>query len=181
MLKDAMLLWKFNRGSADVLLQIYEKYKDQLVTLATALLHDANAGEDAVHDVFVSLIRSAPKLKLSRSLKAYLTVSVVNNVRSRIKAKRREQTVGLDNTDTIISDTDRPDGFAIFGEQMKRLTFSLAQLPYEQREVIMLRHYSGMKFKAIAESQGVSTNTVQGRYRYGLEKLRSLLNGQVKK
>jgi hypothetical protein len=36
-----------------------------------------------------------------------------------------------------------------------------------------------MKFKAVAEFQGVSINTIQGRYRYGLDKLRSLLNGEV--
>jgi len=69
----------------------------------------------------------------------------------------------------------------IFGEQLRRLNEALAQLPYEQREVVLLRIYSGLKFKAIAESQGVSINTVQGRYRYGLDKMRSLLNGEVEK
>ncbi len=57
----------------------------------------------------------------------------------------------------------------------------MALLPYEQREVLMLHLHSGMKFRQIAETQGVSTNTVQGRYRYGLDKLRSMLNGEVTK
>ena len=69
----------------------------------------------------------------------------------------------------------------MFAEELRQLTRSLGQLPYEQREVIILHLYSGMKFKAIAKSQCVSINTIQGRYRYGLDKLRSLLNGEVKK
>ncbi|MEA3226372.1 MAG: sigma factor-like helix-turn-helix DNA-binding protein, partial [Planctomycetota bacterium] len=52
--------------------------------------------------------------------------------------------------------------------------------PYEQREVLILHSYSGMKFRTIAKQQGVSINTAQGRYRYALDKLRSILNGEVR-
>ena len=47
------------------------------------------------------------------------------------------------------------------------------------REVVVLRLCSGMRFQAIARMQGVSINTVQGRYRYGLDKLKTLLNGKL--
>jgi RNA polymerase sigma-70 factor (ECF subfamily) len=57
----------------------------------------------------------------------------------------------------------------------------MQQLPCEQREVIILHLQSGMRFRAIADSQGVSINTIQSRYRYGLDKLRSLLDFEVKK
>jgi RNA polymerase sigma-70 factor (ECF subfamily) len=56
---------------------------------------------------------------------------------------------------------------------------ALAELPYEQREAVVLRFCSGMRFRAIARMQGVSTNTVQGRYRYGLDKLKTLLDGKL--
>lgn len=46
---------------------------------------------------------------------------------------------------------------------------------------MLLHLYSGMKFKAIAKLCRESVNTVKGRYRYGLEKLRSLLNSEVAK
>ena len=46
---------------------------------------------------------------------------------------------------------------------------------------MLLHSYSGLKFKAIAESQGLSINTVKGRYRYAVDKLRSMLNSEVKK
>ena len=181
MLEDRLLIWKFNRGNRDVLRRIYEKYKDDLVTLAAALLHDKNAAEDAVHDVFVSFIKSADKFRLTGSLKGYLATCVANNARNINKARQRHQSIALDKPDAIMSDSDRPDASTMFGEELRQSSWSLAQLPYEQREVIILHLYSGMKFKAIAKSQGVSINTVQGRYRYGLDKLRSLLNSEVKK
>lgn len=52
---------------------------------------------------------------------------------------------------------------------------ALASLPEEQREVFILREYSGVPFKEIAEVTGVSENTVKSRMRYALEGLRRRL------
>ena len=180
MLQDKLLIWKFNHGNPDVLRQIYEKYKDDLLTLATALLYQKTEAEDVVHDVFCSLIRSAQKLRLTTSLKGYLVTCVANNARNKNRAKAKHNSIGLGSTRPVSSDANPPDAAAIFGEELRLLSSSLAQLPYDQREVILLRLYSGMKFKAIAALEGQSINTIQGRYRYGLDKLRSLMNGEVK-
>ena len=179
MLEDRLLIWKFNRGNRDVLRRIYEKHKDDLVTLAAALLHDKTGAEDAVHDAFVSFIKSAEKFRLTGGLKGYLSTCVANNARNINKARQRHQSSALDEAGAIMSDSNRPECTAMFGEELRQLSRSLGQLPYEQREVIILHVYSGMRFKAIAKSEGVSINTIQGRYRYGLDKLRSLLNGEV--
>jgi RNA polymerase sigma-70 factor (ECF subfamily) len=181
MLEDRLLIWKFNRGSAEAVRRIYEKYKDDLVTLAAALLRNVGAAEDAVHDVFVSFLDSAGNFRLTGSLRGYLATCVANNARNRIKAGQRRQDVGLDEAQPLASNIDAPDCQAISGEELRRLEWALGRLPYEQREVLLLRLHSGLKFRAIAESQGVSINTVQGRYRYGLDKLRSLLNSEAEK
>jgi RNA polymerase sigma-70 factor (ECF subfamily) len=66
-------------------------------------------------------------------------------------------------------------------EEIARLEEVLKYLPYEQKEAVMLHLKGGMKFMQIAEIQDVSINTVQSRYRYGIEKLRLLLSeGSVK-
>ena len=181
MLEDRLLVWKFNRGRREVLRRVYEKYKDDLLTLATALLYDKTEAQDAVHDVFLAFIKSAQKFRLTGSLKAYLATCVANNARNRNKAKQVRQTVGLAQAAPIESDSLRPDYAAMFGEDLRLLSASLAQLPYAQREVIILHLYSGLKFKQIAQMQAESINTIQGRYRYGLDKLRALLDGEVKK
>jgi RNA polymerase sigma-70 factor (ECF subfamily) len=53
----------------------------------------------------------------------------------------------------------------------------LANLPTEQREVIVLKIWHGCTFEAIGELLEVSPNTAAGRYRYGLQKLRTCLKG----
>jgi RNA polymerase sigma-70 factor (ECF subfamily) len=181
MLQDKLLIWKFNQGRKDVLRCIYEKYKDDLVTLAAALLFDVNSAEDVVHDVFVSFLKSFEGFKLTGSLKGYLTICVANNARNKNKARQRHQNVSIDEKGQIISGAKKPDAAAIFGEELHQLLLALGQLPYEQREVLMLHIHSGLKFKTIAKSQNVSINTVQGRYRYALDKLRLMLNSEVKK
>ena len=70
--------------------------------------------------------------------------------------------------------------WVILDEQATLLNNAVAELPDEQREVILLRLKADMKFREIAKLQETSTNTVLSRYRYGLEKLRSTLNGEVK-
>ena len=179
-LEDKRAVLEFNRGNRDVLHGIYEKYKKDLMTLAVALLHDKNAAEDVVHDVFVSFISSAERFRLTGSLKGYLAVCVANRIRNLNKAKQNRQAAGRQEAKAVVSDSERPDLSAMFGEELHQLALALGQLPYLQRETVLLRIYSGMKFKTIARLQGESVNTIKGRYRYGLDKLRSLLNSEVR-
>jgi RNA polymerase sigma factor (sigma-70 family) len=181
MLEDRLLIWKFNRGRKEALRYIYEKYKNDLVTLAAALLADVASAEDVVHDVFVRFIKSSEGFRLTGSLKGYLATCVANDARNRNKARHKQASYGLGKTDVISSNSNSPDAAAIFGEELRQLGSALAQLPYEQREVLILHIYSGLKFKAIAKSQGISINTVQGRYRYAMNELRSSLNSEAKK
>jgi RNA polymerase sigma-70 factor (ECF subfamily) len=179
MLEDKLLIWKLNRGSTEVLAVIYEKYKHDLVTLATGLLTNVSAAEDVVHDVFVSFIKSAGRFRLTGSLKGYLAACVANAARNKNKATHRRRSTNIEQTDLSSPASASPDDCAIRGEQQRRVISALAQLPYEQREALVLHIYGGMKFRAIAQQQDVSTNTVQGRYRYALDRLRSLLNREV--
>ena len=71
MLEDALFVWKLNRGDKSAIASIYEKYKDDLVTLAAVLLNQKSQAEDAVHDVFAAFIKSGQKFRLTGSLKSY--------------------------------------------------------------------------------------------------------------
>jgi len=181
MLEDKLLVWKFNRGNRDALRGIYEKHKNDLVTLAAALLIDVGSAEDVVHDVFVTFIRSSRRFQLTGNLKGFLATCVANGARNRNRAGRRRRCIDLDDAGAVEAHSPGPECNAIFGEESRWLAGAIGQLPYEQREVLLLRSYSGLKFKTIAVSQGVSVNTARGRYRYAVEKLRSILDGEVKK
>jgi RNA polymerase sigma-70 factor (ECF subfamily) len=181
MLEDTLLIWKFKGGSREALCRIYQKYRKDLLRLATILLNDANDAEDIVHDVFLSFAQSAQKLRLSGSLRNYLLTCVANRARNRNRACQHRRTVGLDDAEQVVSDAKRPDEWIVCSEELRRWSDLLARLPFEQREVVVLHLRAGMKFRQIAKLQGISVNTVKGRYRYGLDKLRSILNGEVEK
>ena len=56
---------------------------------------------------------------------------------------------------------------------------ALTELPYEQREAVLLHLQAGLKFREIANVQRISAKTAESRYRYGLNKLRSMLNSEA--
>ena len=180
MIEDRLLIYKFKRGNRSALQRIYEKYRGYLLTLATALLNDVNTAEDVVHDFFVSFAQSAESLRLDGSLKWYLVTCVANRARDRMRAAKRRG-VSLDYADSMCSDANAPESSAICNEELQLLNGALDQIPYEQREVVILHTRGQMRFRAIANLQSVSIKTVQSRYRYGLDKLRVILDGQVKK
>jgi RNA polymerase sigma-70 factor (ECF subfamily) len=179
MLEDKILAWRFKKGSRAALCRIYEKYYDYLLTVATALLNDVNAAEDVVHDSFLKLSESAHLLNPRRSLKWYLVACVSNRAHDQIRGRRRKA-VSLDESLPLQSEAYEPASAAIRNEQMQIISDALEQLPYEQREVVVLHTRGRMTFKAIAKLRQVSVRTIHSRYRYGLDKLKTLLNGQVK-
>lgn len=180
MLEDKMLLLKVKRGNPDALRRIYEKYKDELLALAISLSNDRTAAEDALHDAFVSFAQHAEQLQLRTSLKSYLSSCIANRVRNLNRAKSA-RTGLLRRVAADKSDWARTDRMATSAELSERIEEAMEQVPYEQREVIILHLQSGMRFKQIAKWRGVSINTIQSRYRYGLDKLRMLLNGTVER
>lgn len=181
MLEDKLLIRRFNRGDTDALRCIYEKYKNDLFKVAAALLNDKDCIEDVVHDVFVSLAGTVGNFRLSGSLKGYLSICVANRARDRNRAIKRQKNLSPDNANLTRSDKNWPDKSAILDELSEKLDYAMSIVPEEQREIIILHLLSKMRFRQIAKSKGVSVNTVISRYRYGLDKLRSILDGEFEK
>jgi RNA polymerase sigma-70 factor (ECF subfamily) len=180
MIDEKILVWRFNRGSKDAFQMIYEKYKDNLLGLAITLLRDRSLAEDVVHDVFVAFAGTTGSFRLSGALKGYLSTCVANAARDRNRL-RLCRDVSLEAAEAMDSDSDNPVEYAIDCEQSGRLLQLLGRLPYEQQEVIVLHLHQEMRFKEIAEALGISINTAQSRYRYGLDKLRSIISSKVTK
>jgi RNA polymerase sigma-70 factor (ECF subfamily) len=178
-LEDRLLVWKFKHGSKDAFCRIYDKYRDDLLRLALSLLNETDMAEDIVHDVFTTFIHKRRQFRLTGSLRSYLATCVANRARNENRSYQRRHKTGPDDTDSTASDSNRPDRWIICSDEFKRLNEALAQLPYDQRETVILRTQSGMKFRHIAEARHVPIKTVQSRYQAGLNKLRSLLNSEV--
>jgi RNA polymerase sigma-70 factor (ECF subfamily) len=180
-MEDKLLVFRCKRGSKEALARIYEKYKRDLLLLAAALLNDTGIAEDVVHDVFVRFVEDVPNFRLTGSLKGYLLTCAANCARNRNRAASVRKSIKASPEDPAIAGLDEPAEAIICNEQLQRLSAAMAQLPYEQREVITLHLHAAMTFGTIAESQGISVNTAKSRYRYGLDKLRLILNHEAEK
>ena len=178
MLEDKLLVLKCRHGNKDAMCRIYAKYKDYLLTVAKGLIGNQAEAEDVVHDVFVAFAGLAGKFQLTGSLKGYLATSVINRTRDRIRARKR-RAEALDSANSFVAGSHNPEQYAAEAEELIRLRQALRKIPYKQRETIILHIKGGMKFREIARLQGISVSTIHGRYRYGLDKLRSLLNSEV--
>ncbi len=182
MVEDRILVWKFKCGSKGALRAIYQKYADELLTLAGNLLEDKAAAQDVVQDVFVSFVQTIEKFHLTGSLKGYLATCVANRCRDYHRRNtRRQTTAAASQAERTAPEAKSPLQLMICSEELEKLSAALSELPYEQRETIVLRLHGDLRFRQIAKMQNVSTKTAQSRYRYGLDKLRSTMNGEVRK
>jgi len=176
---EKLLVWRLNRGDASALSEIYEKYRDDLLRLAVSMLSDVATAEDVVQDVFVKFAGSARTFRLTGSLKGFLATCVANATRNKLKSAVRRKTTGLDEAMGLASEASGPERWVICSDEFDRVSDAMAQLPFEQREVVTMYLYGEMAFKEVAQWQKTSIKTVQSRYRYGLNKLRSVLNSEV--
>ena len=163
----------------DALRRIYEKYKPELLSTAGALLNDPGAVEDVLHDVFVRFASQAGRFRLKGSLKGYLAICVANrarNINRQGRQSRHEIPMDAKLRTSELSDPSKAVGNT---EQRRIFANALAKLGHQQRHVVVLHVLGSLRFCEIARQSGDSINTVQSRYRYGLAKLQSLLNGQV--
>ncbi len=178
MLEDRVLLEKFKSGSRDAFRLIYGKYADDLLNLAANLLNDTAGAEDVVQDVFISFVQSVEQFHLKGSLKGYLATCVANRARDYLRKSKHQR----NETEYAEPESKSPVQLVIRDEELQKLSYALTELPYEQREVIALHLYGDLRFRQIAKMRNVSIKTIQSQYRYGLDKLRSMMNnGEVKK
>jgi RNA polymerase sigma-70 factor, ECF subfamily len=179
MLKERYLIWRFKHGSAEAFERIYERYKRDLLKLAVVLLGDAHAAEDIVHDVFIHVARTRANLRVTGNLRALLATCVANRARNHRRDAYRYSNMLARHAEGKPTQVQGAVRWAIVSEQLQTLGAAMMQLPDDQREAVALHLGAGMSFPEIARIQKVSVNTVQGRCRYGLKKLRSLLNSEA--
>ncbi|MBN1361670.1 MAG: sigma-70 family RNA polymerase sigma factor [Sedimentisphaerales bacterium] len=179
MLEDKVLLWRLRRGSTRALSYIYSKYENDLLSLAVSLLGRADRAEDVLQDVFTRFIETLDAFELTGSLKGYLAKCVANRSRDILRRDRHRVGAPLETASHVESRQDDPLQRAINDEESHKLREALQQLPREQQEAVLLHLQVGLKFRDVADVQGVSAKTTESRYRYGISRLRSMLNGQV--
>ena len=147
---------------------LYETSAPQILLYGRALGLSHSESEDVLQETFIALMQKddAPEEPLHYCLRSFRN-KALNHKRSLWRRLTRE----LESHRWF----ERTNGES---PQERAAMRCLARLPAEQREVIVLKIWNDYTFENIGELLELSPNTVAGRYRYGLQKLRACLNEQ---
>lgn len=161
-------------GRADAFTELYDLFGERMFRCAQWLADGREEAEDAVQDVFISLVRSRERLRRVDDLAAYLFSAVRRRVaRSGARARKSAPLPDDVATPALANGMTARDG-----ELREQLEAALRLLPTEQREVVVLKLDGELTFAQIARTLDISPHTAASRYRYAVEKLRSLLGDE---
>jgi len=165
---DARFLAALAAGEGWAFQSLYDFLGERLYRVAFALLGRREDAEDAVQDVFLSLVRYRKSLLQVADLPAYV-FAALRRAAAQVAASRARAPAPLEAEVPAGVEGDSP------GLATDRLERALRALPEEQREVLHLKIEGELTFAEIAGVLGVSLHTVASRYRRALEKLRDRL------
>jgi RNA polymerase sigma-70 factor (sigma-E family) len=154
--------------------ELYAAQRLSLVRLAVLLVDDIAVAEDVVQDVFAGLLSGGKRLRDPDAALAYLRQGVVNRARSVL---RRRQTARA-YTPPADAPPDGPDDIAVLGEEHRAVLAALRQVGDRQRQVLVLRYWSGLSEAQIADTLGISPGTVKSTASRGLVALQKILEGR---
>ncbi len=140
-----------------------------------AMTGDEALAGDTVQEVFVKLARDIAPLSRARSEKAYLYRMARNAALDALRRRESRDAATAAWAAEVpqwFEPTAASDGAILSAEQVAA---ALAALPDEQRTVVQLHVWDELSFREIGLIHGIPTQTAASRYRYGLEKLRTLL------
>jgi RNA polymerase sigma-70 factor (ECF subfamily) len=180
-LTDNDLINLFVAGNVNALEVLVLRHKDKLYTSILFLVKDKYLAEDIFQDVFIRIIdtmRSGRYTEEGKFLPWAMRIAHNLCVDHFRKVKRTPTIRTGENHDIfeVLNFTeDSAEDKMMKKQSHNRVKDMLDQLPEDQREVIILRHYADMSFKEIASVTNCSINTALGRMRYGLINLRKMM------
>jgi RNA polymerase sigma-70 factor (ECF subfamily) len=173
----------------DALVEIYATRLYGYFYRLTGSRHDA---EDLLQELFVRLVRMIGRYEHDGRFDGWLFRIATNLVRDRVRRARQVKVVRwepvpgaeLEEADPLAS---RPDPLACDprdrlerSEQVDCMQRALARLPEAEREVLLLRHFSQLSFREIAELMGTPLGTALARAHRGLARLREMMESEMR-
>lgn len=158
----------------DDLGELYVAHRLSLMRLAVLLVDDRASAEDVVQDAFAGLAAKGGALRDPDAALAYLRKSVVN--RSRSALRRRRTARGYAPPRGI--EAARPDERAVLAEEHREILAALDRLAPRQREVLVLRYWSGLSEAEIADVLGISRGSVKSTSSRALDRLETCIGGE---
>ncbi len=148
---------------------------------------DHDMAMEVSQKTFISMCKNLPALQDNARFKSWLYKIAVNYCREEARKKKGNRSLSFDlvwnkdaedspNWESSSQRYDNPESQFQQRELSDVLQEALMELNVEQREVVIMKEYEGLKFREIAEVLNISENTVKSRMYYGLDGLRKILD-----
>jgi RNA polymerase sigma-70 factor (ECF subfamily) len=164
---ERKLIREAQRGSREALAALYELHWERAQRAAYLVVHDAAAAEDIAQEAFLAAVDSLGRFDRRRPFAPWLHRIVVNRAIDWGRREALRRSAGDPENQTIAGQTGEPAA----GELMP----ALAQLPPEQRAVVVLRYLLEYTPGEIGRMLELPRGTVNSRLRRGLDRLRDLI------
>ena len=182
---DDELIHQYQNGEESAISELLERHKKRVFGYILNVVRDKHIAEDIFQETFFKVIRTLKKQQYKGEGKfIQWVVRIAHNLMiDHFRQKGRINTVSrivrpdgkvLDVFDVVKVEDDSHEDTIVKHQIRKDLRKLVDHLPFEQKEVVILRHYYDMSFKEIADMTNVSINTALGRMRYALINLRRL-------
>jgi RNA polymerase sigma-70 factor (sigma-E family) len=146
----------------------------RLVSLARFFVDDRTAAEDLVQEAFIRLARSSHRIRDEERAAAYLRSIVINLARDH----NRRGLVSFRHRPPAAPDEPSAEEHAAETEERQEVVAALRALPKRQRDCVALRYYLDLSIPDIAETLGVSTNSVKTHLQRGLRSMAQTLEAK---
>lgn len=181
-LSDYELVKQFIEGKSSSFEILINRHKDKVYSYIYMTVKNQSLAEDIFQDTFIKVMRSlkAGKYTDNGKFASWVTRIAHNLIIDHFRKEKQLKTVPNENHEyDLLNNKNLTDGTIedelIHDQIVKDVRKLVDQLPDDQKEVVLLRHYGGLSFKEIAEQTNVSINTALGRMRYALINLRKLI------
>lgn len=178
---DQDLIVRYLKGDQECFSELVNRHERKIFTSIYLLVKDRDLANDIFQDTFIKVIntlRSGTYNEEGKFLSWVLRIAhnlVIDHFRREKRMPMLHDTEEYSIFD-VIGLTDENVEDKLVRDQIHQMVRRLVEeLPLDQREVVIMRHYGNMSFKEIAEHTNVSINTSLGRMRYALINLRKLI------
>ncbi len=178
---DKMLVDLYQAGNDEALSELINRYQEKVYTTILLFVRNEILAEDLFQDTFIKVIETLRKGKYAEEGKLLPWIlriahnSCIDHYRRIKRAPTITNSDGYDIFNVLKFAESSPEDQMTKGQTNDKVRDLIDQLPEEQKEVVVLRHYADLSFREIANITNVSINTALGRMRYALINMRRMI------
>ncbi len=157
---------------------LIERHHDELYSYLWRLLGDAADAEDVTQEVFLRAYQAFPRLRANSNHRAWLYKIATNCAYTLLKRRHRAASRQVALLDDVHAAAEAsPEAQADRRETMEAIGAAIESLPPKQRAAIILRHWQGLDYAAIAAALDCSEDSARANVYQSVRRLRQVLGG----